>query len=54
MIAKLTDGVLTFAPNKITFTNPEEQMLKDYAGFKEYTELAKPEYDPETQRLVAQ
>lgn len=52
MIAKLTDGVLSFAPEKITFTNPEPQMLKDYAGFKEYTEQPKPDYDPETQVLV--
>lgn len=52
MIAKLTDGVLTFAPNKITFTNPEEQMLKAYAGFKDYVEQEKPPFQPETQFLV--
>lgn len=52
MIAKLTDGVLTFAPKKITFTNPNEELLKTYAGYKDYVENEKPEYDPETQFLV--
>lgn len=51
MIAKLTDGVLTFAPNKITFTNPEPEMLKAYAGFKDYVEQEKPPFQPETQFL---
>ena len=32
MIAKLTDGVLTFAAKKITFTNSNEELLKTYAG----------------------
>ena len=54
MIAKLTDGVLTFAPKKITFTNPNEELLKTYAGYKNYVEADKPEYDPKTQRLVPQ
>lgn len=53
MIAKLNAGVISFAPDKITFTNPPEQMLKDYAGYQEYTEQEKPEYDPQTQRLAA-
>lgn len=53
MIAKLTDGVLTFAPGKITFANPPEQLLKDYAGFKDYIENEKPEYNPDTQILKA-
>lgn len=52
MIAKLTDGVLTFAPKKITFTNPNEELLKTYAGYKNYVEADKPEYDPKTQFLV--
>lgn len=54
MIAKLTDGVLTFAPKKITFTNPNEELLKTYSGYKDYVENEKPEYDPKTQRLVPQ
>ena len=53
MIAKLNNGALTFAPNKITFTNPPEQLLKDYAGFKDYIENEKPEYNPDTQILRA-
>ena len=53
MIAKLTDGVLTFAPKKITFTNPNEELLKTYAGYKNYVEADKPEYDPKTQRIKA-
>lgn len=52
MIAKLNNGVLSFAPNKITFANPEPQMLKDYAGFKEYVEQEKPAYDAQTQTLT--
>lgn len=46
MIAKLNNGALTFAPNKITFANPPEQLLKDYV------ENPVPDYDPETQFLV--
>lgn len=52
MIAKLNNGALTFAPNKITFANPPEQLLKDYAGYKDYVENPVPDYDPETQFLV--
>jgi len=52
MIAKLTDGVLVTPPDKITFTNPPEQLLKDYAGYKDYVESPAPDYDPETQFLV--
>lgn len=52
MIAKLTDGVLVTPPDKITFTNPPEQLLKDYAGYKDYIESPAPDYDPETQFLV--
>lgn len=51
MIAKLNNGALTFAPNKITFANPPEQLLKDYAGYKDYIESPAPDYDPETQIL---
>lgn len=52
MIAKLTDGVLVTPPNKITIANPPEQLLKDYAGYKDYIESPAPDYDPETQFLV--
>lgn len=52
MIAKLNNGVISFAPNKITFTNPEPDMLKAYAGFKDYVEQEKPAYDPKTQTLT--
>lgn len=51
MIAKLTDGVLVTPPNKITIANPPEQLLKDYAGYKDYIESPAPDYDPETQIL---
>lgn len=54
MVAILSFGTVSFAPNKITFTNPDEQLLKDYAGYKDYVEEEKPEYDAETQKLVAQ
>lgn len=53
MIAKLNNGALTFAPNKITFANPPEQLLKDYAEFKDYIENEKPEYNPDAQILRA-
>ena len=46
MIAKLTDGVLVTPPNKITIANPPEQLLKDYAGYKDYIESPAPDYDP--------
>lgn len=52
MIAKLTDGVLVTPPNKITIANPPEQLLKDYAGYKDYIESPAPDYDPGTQFLV--
>lgn len=51
MIAKLTDGVLVTPPDKITIANPPEQLLKDYAGYKDYIESPTPDYDPETQIL---
>ena len=51
MIVKLNDGVLVTPPDKITFTNPPEQLLKDYAGYKDYVENPVPDYDPETQIL---
>lgn len=54
MVAILSNGAVSFAPNKITFTNPDEQLLKDYAGYKDYIEEDKPEYDAKTQKLVAQ
>lgn len=52
MIAKLNNGVLVLPEEKITFTNPPEQLLKDYAGYKDYVENPAPDYDPETQALV--
>ena len=52
MIAKLNDGVISYAPKKYTFANPPEQLLKDYAGYKDYIESPAPDYDPETQFLV--
>lgn len=52
MVVKLNDGALMTPPDKITFTNPPEQLLKDYAGFKDYIESPAPDYDPETQVLV--
>lgn len=54
MIAKINDGVISFAPDKITFTNPEPEMLKQYAGYKDYIENKKPTYYPEIQVLVPQ
>lgn len=52
MVVKLNDGALMTPPDKITFTNPPEQLLKDYAGYKDYIESPAPDYDPETQVLV--
>lgn len=52
MIAKLSDGTISYAPKKYTFANPPEQLLKDYAGYKDYVETEKSSYDPETQILV--
>lgn len=49
MIAKLNNGVISYAPKKYTFANPPEQLLKDYAGYKDYVENDKPDFDPETQ-----
>lgn len=49
MIAKLNNGAISYAPYKYTFTNPPEQLLKDYAGYKDYVENDKPDFDPETQ-----
>lgn len=51
MIAKLSDGVVSYAPKKYTFANPPEQLLKDYAGYKDFVENDKPVFDPETQIL---
>ena len=52
MIAKLNDGVISYAPKKYTFANPDPEMMKQYAGYKDYVEDEKPEYNPETQILV--
>lgn len=52
MIVKLNNGVLIPPVEKITFTNPPEQLLRDYAGYKDYIESPAPDYDPETQVLV--
>ena len=54
MIAKLTDGVISYAPKKYTFTNPNPEMMKTYAGYKDYIENEKPTYYPEIQVLVPQ
>ena len=51
MIAKLNNGVLIPPGEKITIANPPEQLLKDYAGYKDYIESPAPDYDPETQIL---
>lgn len=51
MIAKLNNGVLIPPEEKITIANPPEQLLKDYAGYKDYIESPAPDYDPETQFL---
>ena len=51
MIAKLSNGAISYAPKKYTFANPPEQLLKDYAGFKDYIENDKPTFNPETQIL---
>lgn len=51
MIAKLSNGAISYAPKKYTFANPPEQLLKDYAGFKDFVENDKPTYDPSTQIL---
>lgn len=51
MIAKLNNGVISYAPKKYTFANPPEQLLKDYAGYKDFVESDKPVFDPETQIL---
>lgn len=52
MIAKLNNGAISYAPKKYTFANPPEQLLKDYAGYKDYVENPAPDYDQETQVLV--
>lgn len=52
MIAKLNNGAISYAPKKYTFANPPEQLLKDYAGYKDYVENPVPDYDPETQFLM--
>lgn len=51
MIAKLSNGVISYAPKKYTFTNPDPEMMKQYAGFKDFVENDKPVFDPETQIL---
>lgn len=51
MIAKLNNGVISYAPKKYTFANPDPEMMKQYAGFKDYVENDKPVFDPETQIL---
>ena len=52
MVVKLNDGALMTPPDKITFTNPPEQLLKDYAGYKDYIDSPAPDYNPETEYLV--
>lgn len=52
MIAKFNNSAISYAPKKYTFANPPEQLLKDYAGYKDYIESPAPDYDPETQFLV--
>lgn len=52
MIAKFNNSAISYAPKKYTFANPPEQLLKDYAGYKDYIESPAPDYDPETQALV--
>ena len=51
MIAKINNGVILYAPKKYTFANPDPEMMKQYAGFKDYVENDKPVFDPETQIL---
>lgn len=51
MIAKLNNGVISYAPKKYTFANPDPEMMKKYAGFKDFVESDKPVFDPETQIL---
>lgn len=51
MIAKINNGVIFYAPKKYTFANPDPEMMKQYAGFKDYVENDKPVFDPETQIL---
>lgn len=51
MIAKLNNGVISYAPKKYTFANPDPEMMKQYAGFKDFVESDKPVFDPETQIL---
>ena len=46
MIAKLNNGVLIPPEEKITIANPPEQLLKDYAGYKDYVENPVSDYDP--------
>lgn len=51
MIAKLNNGTISYAPKKYTFANPDPEMMKQYAGFKDFVENDKPVFDPETQIL---
>lgn len=51
MIAKINNGVISYAPKKYTFANPDPEMMKQYAGFKDFVESEKPVFDPETQIL---
>jgi hypothetical protein len=51
MIAKLNNGAISYAPKKYTFTNPDPEMMKQYAGYKDFVENDKPVFDPETQIL---
>ncbi len=51
MIAKINNGVISYAPKKYTFANPDPEMMKQYAGFKDFVENDKPVFDPETQIL---
>lgn len=51
MIAKLSNGAISYAPKKYVFANPDPEMMKQYAGFKDFVENDKPVFDPETQIL---
>ncbi|CCY66841.1 unknown [Clostridium sp. CAG:678] len=52
MIAKLNNGVISYVPKKYTFANPDPEMMKTYAGYKDYIENDKPSYNLETQIVV--
>lgn len=51
MLAKLNNDKLFQAPKVITISNPKENLLIDYFGYKKYIEEDKPKYDKKTQEL---